>query len=270
MFKDVTIGQYIEGNSVIHRMDAKMKIILTFLYMIILFVIKSIPSYIAIAVFTALFVINCGVSIKMILKGLKPMIFILLFTAIMNLLLTKGDTVYSANIFSFTLEISKQGIEMAVLMVFRLMFLLVGTSVLTLTTTPIKLTDGIERLLKPLTIIKVPAHEIAMMMTIALRFIPTLADETDKIMKAQKARGADFESGGIIKRAKALIPILVPLFVSAFRRADELATAMEARCYHGGEGRTKMTVSTIGSLDIKALIVELAVIGLIIFFEIMY
>lgn len=258
MFKDVIIGQYVEGNSFIHRMDPKMKLIITMLYMILLFSIKSIPAYIIATVFTVFMVYLCTVPLKLILKGLKPMILILLFTAVMNLLMTRGEPLISCELFGrFTLSVTKEGVRIAVLMVVRLLYLLVGTSVLTLTTTPLKLTDGIERLLKPFDVIKVPSHEIAMMMTIALRFIPTLADETDKIMKAQLARGADLESGGPIKRAKALIPILVPLFVSAFRRADELATAMEARCYHGGEGRTKMNVSHIGPRDIKALVIFL-------------
>jgi len=271
MFKDVIIGQYVEGNSVIHRMDPKVKIILTFLYMIMLFVINSIPSYVAVTVFTLFFTFLCGIPARLILKGLKPMIFILVFTAVMNLFMTKGEPLFSYDVFgAFTLSVSKEGVRTAILMVIRLMYLLIGTSVLTLTTTPLKLTDGIERLLKPLKVIKVPAHEIAMMMTIALRFIPTLADETDKIMKAQMARGADFESGSILRRAKAMIPILVPLFVSAFRRADELATAMEARCYHGGEGRTKMNRSLVGTTDYKAIGIFVIVAVVAVVFEIVF
>lgn len=252
MLNNVVIGQYVEGNSFIHRMDAKAKIIITLLYMILLFSINSVLSYAAITVFTAVTVGICGVSPKRIIKGLKPMMIILIFTAVMNLLLTQGEALVSFSVFGKSLSVTKQGVRIAVLMVLRLMYLLIFTSVLTLTTTPLKLTDGIERLLKPFDKIKLPSHEIAMMMSIALRFIPTLADETDKIIKAQKARGADFESGGIIKRAKAMIPILIPLFISAFRRADDLATAMEARCYHGGNGRTKMTQSHIGKNDFIA------------------
>ena len=256
MFKDVIIGQYIEGDSFIHRMDAKMKIIIALFYMILLFVIKSVPSYIIVTIFTFFVVINCQVPFKLILKGLKPMLFILAFTAVMNLLMTPGEPLFSQNLFGLVIiSISKTGIKTAILMVIRLLYLLIGTSVLTLTTTPLKLTDGIERLLKPLNLIKVPSHEIAMMMTIALRFIPTLADETDKIIKAQSARGADFETGSVLKRAKAMIPILVPLFVSAFRRADDLATSMEARCYNGGHGRTKMNVMKTGKRDYIALAV---------------
>lgn len=270
MFKDVVIGQYVEGNSILHRMDPKMKIILTFLYMILLFSIKTIPSYLVATVFTLGFVLICGVPLRLILKGLKPMLFILAFTAVMNLLMTKGEPLFSFTLFGkWDLSITKEGVRTAILMVIRLMYLLIGTSVLTLTTTPLKLTDGIERILKPMERIKVPAHEIAMMMSIALRFIPTLADETDKIIKAQKARGADFETGGILKRAKALIPILVPLFVSAFRRADELATAMEARCYHGGAGRTKMNESHMGRKDFAAFGVFAFVVLIIIVLEVM-
>ena len=254
MFKDVIIGQYIDGNSFIHRIDPKMKIIISFMYMILLFCINSVVSYGIVSIFTFAILLSCGVRMRLIFKGIKPMVFILVFTALMNLLMTPGDKLFSLDVFGlFELSVSKQGVRTGLLMVIRLLYLLLATSVLTLTTTPLKLTDGIERLLRPFSVIKVPAHEIAMMMTIALRFIPTLADETDKIIKAQKARGADFESGGIIKRAKALIPILVPLFVSAFRRADELATAMEARCYRGGKGRTKMTECHMGKRDIVAL-----------------
>ncbi len=255
MFKDVIIGQYIEGNSFIHKMDAKVKIILTLIFMVLLFIIKSPLSYIVVTAFTFWIIAMCGVPLKCILKGIKPMIFILVFTAVMNLFMTPGTPLVSISLGTLTLSISKEGVVTAVMMVIRLLYLLLGTSVLTLTTTPLKLTDGIERLLKPLNIIKVPSHEIAMMMTIALRFIPTLADETDKIIKAQKARGADFETGGIVKRAKALIPILVPLFVSSFRRADELATAMESRCYNGGQGRTKMNESHVKRSDVKAALV---------------
>ena len=258
MFKDVIIGQYIEGDSFIHKMDAKMKIIISVLYMILLFSMTEIASYVVATVFTVFFVLVCGVPLKFILKGLKPMIFILVFTAVMNLFLTRGEPLFSFSLFgTLTLSITKQGIRTAALMLIRLLYLLIGTSVLTLTTTPLKLTDGIERLLKPLKVVHVPSSEIAMMMTIAIRFIPTLADETDKIMKAQTARGADFETGGIIKRAKAMIPILVPLFVSSFRRADELASAMEAICYHGGDGRTKMNESHIRGSDYAALTVFL-------------
>lgn len=253
MFKDVIIGQYVEGNSFIHRMDPKVKIIISLLYMVLLFVIDTVAAYGIVSIFTLIVLLSCGVPLKLVLKGIKPMVFILVFTAVMNLFMTPGESLFSIDVFGwFEFSVSKQGVRTAILMVIRLLYLLLGTSVLTLTTTPLKLTDGIERLLRPLSVIKVPSHEIAMMMTIALRFIPTLADETDKIIKAQKARGADFESGGIIKRAKSLIPILVPLFVSAFRRADELATAMESRCYRGGKGRTKMNESHAGIRDFIA------------------
>lgn len=271
MLNNVIIGQYVEGNSFIHHMDAKAKIIISFLYMIMLFAIKTVPSYLVVSVFTLLTVFVCSVPLKLIIKGLKPMILILIFTAVLNLLMTRGEPLVSFRLFgNHTMTITKEGIRTAILMVIRLTYLLVFTSVLTLTTTPLKLTDGIERLLKPLKKIKVPSHEIAMMMTIALRFIPTLADETDKIIKAQKARGADFETGGVLKRAKAMIPILVPLFVSAFRRADELACAMEARCYHGGEGRTKMTESHMGKRDCIAFCIFIVTAVIITLTEILF
>lgn len=241
MFKDITIGQFIPGNSFIHKMDARFKIILSFIYVVALFLINDIIGYGIITSFTVLIICMSGVPIRFIMRGLKPMMFILVFTAVINLLMTPGTYLWQTTLFgSWTVGITIDGIYSALRMFFRLLYLIIGTSMLTLTTAPIMLTDGIEILLRPLEKIKVPAHEIAMMMTIAMRFIPTLAEETDKIMKAQTARGADFESGNIIQRGKAMIPLLIPLFISAFRRADELATAMESRCYHGGKGRTRM------------------------------
>lgn len=241
MFKDITIGQFIPGDSFLHKMDARVKIVLSFVYVIALFIINNPIGYIIFTVFTAVLMLSSRVPIKFIMRGLKPMIFILVFTAAINLLMTPGEYLCSTVLFGgWEVGITKEGVYASVKMFLRLLYLIMGTSLLTLTTSPIMLTDGIEMLLKPLEKIKVPAHEIAMMMTIAMRFIPTLAEETDKIMKAQTARGADFETGGILRRAKAMIPLLVPLFISAFRRADELATAMEARCYHGGGGRTRM------------------------------
>lgn len=241
MFKDITIGQYIEGNSFIHKMDARVKILLTLFYIVILFMITSPLAYAIFTVFTLLLVLLSKVPAKFVLRGLKPMLYILIFTALINLFMTPSD---SAPLwvcpFWSSLKITEEGLVAAILMFLRLIYLVIGTSILTLTTSPLMLTDGIEKLLKPLEIIKVPAHEIAMMMTIAIRFIPTLSEETEKIMKAQMARGADFESGNILKRAKAMIPLLVPLFISAFRRADDLAIAMDSRCYHGGKNRTRM------------------------------
>ncbi len=237
MLTDITLGQYFPVKSPIHSLDPRFKIIATFIYIIAVFMADSILSYIVTALFTLGMIFLSRVKLKLILKGLKPLIFIIIFTAVINIFMTTSDDViFKAGIFKITLT----GVKNAVLMALRLIFLVMGTSLLTFTTSPIMLTDGIEKLLTPFAKIGLPAHELAMMMTIALRFIPTLLEETDKIIKAQKARGADFESGNILNRAKALVPILVPLFISSFRRADELATAMECRCYRGGEGRTRL------------------------------
>ena len=237
MFKDITIGQYVDGNSAIHKMDARVKILLSMAYVIILFVINSMGAYAVYALFTAFIIYLSKVPLKYIIRGLKPMLYILIFTVLINLFMTGGDTV----LWQFhSLKITKEGAVAALQMLLRLVFLVMGTSLLTLTTTPLMLTDGIEKLLKPFNAIKVPSHEIAMMMTIAIRFIPTLSEETEKIMKAQMARGADFESGNIFRRTKAMVPILVPLFISAFKRADDLAIAMDSRCYNSGEKRTRM------------------------------
>lgn len=240
MFKDITIGQYIEGNSFIHKLDARIKILLSLVYIIILFLISSPTAYVLVFVFTAFLVWLSKLPVKYIIRGLKPMLYILIFTSILNLFMTQGGDVLWVCPFFERIKITELGVRTAVIMVIRLSLLVVATSLLTLTTSPLMLTDGIEKLLKPLEIIKVPAHEIAMMMTIAIRFIPTLSEETEKIIKAQTARGADFESGNLLKRAKAMIPLLVPLFISAFRRADDLAVAMDSRCYHGGKNRTRM------------------------------
>lgn len=251
MFKDIIIGQYVAGKSPLHRIVPPFKIILTILYIVLLFIINNPVSYVIFTVYVVSLIIISSVPIKMILKGLRPMMWILVLTAIMNLLMTPGESVFAIPVFAWTVNITKEGIVAGAVMIVRLLYLIIGTSFLTLTTSPLQLTDGIEKLLKPLNKIKVPSHEIAMMMTIAIRFIPTLAEETDKIMKAQTARGADFETGNIIKRAKAMLPLLIPLFISAFRRADELATAMEARCYRGGVNRTKMKESHITTFDLK-------------------
>lgn len=236
MIRDITIGQYYSADSSIHRLDPRVKLISTLAFIISLFLVNNIAGY-AIATLFLVFVIKTSkVPFKFIVKGLKMIVLILLITVMFNLFLTQGTPV--ATFWKFT--ITKEGIRVAVFMIIRLIFLIIGSSLMTLTTTPNNLTDGLESVMKPLTKIKVPVHEIAMMMSIALRFIPILLEETDKIMRAQLARGADFESGNIIKKAKSLVPILVPLFISAFRRANDLAMAMEARCYRGGEGRTKM------------------------------
>lgn len=252
MIKDITIGQYIAGDSPIHKMDARVKILAAMLFIVLLFVIRSAATYVIMTLFVLFMVKLSGVPVKFILRGLKPMLFILAFTVVINVLMTPGESLAEVKIFFWTLRVTREGVIAGVYMLLRLIYLVIGTSILTLTTSPLMLTDGIEKLLAPFAVIKVPAHEIAMMMTIAIRFIPTLAEEADKIMKAQTARGADFESGSIIRRAKAMIPLLVPLFVSSFRRADELATAMDSRCYHGGKNRTRMKVMKMSRYDLYA------------------
>lgn len=236
MLRDITIGQYYDVESVVHKLDPRTKIIATVVYIISLFCVKNILGFALAGVGLLVAVKLSRIPLKFILRGLKTIMVLLLFTVILNVFLVKGTPIVKWGFIS----ISQEGIYTAVFMAARLILLIIGCSMMTLTTTPIQLTDGIERLLRPLKKIKVPVHDIAMMMSIALRFIPILLEETDKIMKAQTARGADFESGGLVQKAKSLIPVLVPLFISAFRRADELATAMEARCYHGDEGRTRM------------------------------
>ena len=237
MIRDITIGQYYPAQSVIHRLDPRVKIICTLIFLVSLFVQNSLLGYAVATVFLIVVIKASRVPLKFMLKGLKAIVVLLLFTVVMNLFLTRGgETLVHFWIFTIT----EQGLRVSVFMAVRLIYLIVGSSLMTLTTTPNSLTDGIESVLKPLNKINVPVHEIAMMMSIALRFIPILLEETDKIMKAQIARGADLESGNIIQKTKAMVPILVPLFVSAFRRANDLAMAMESRCYCGGEGRTKM------------------------------
>ena len=239
MLKDITLGQYFPGDSLAHRLDPRTKLLLTVLYIVILFSAKSFLSYGVVALLLIAGIRISGVAPRALVRGLKPILFIVCFTAVLNLLYTPGEHVLASFwIFTITLE----GVFTAFFMVLRITMLIMGTFLLTYTTSPIALTDGLETLLGPLKKLRVPVHELAMIMSIALRFIPTLIEETDKIMSAQKARGADFESGNLFQRAKALVPILVPLFISAFRRADELAVAMECRCYHGGEGRTKLHV----------------------------
>ncbi|MDO4743888.1 MAG: energy-coupling factor transporter transmembrane component T [Clostridia bacterium] len=236
MLKDITLGQYFPGSSFIHRLDPRTKILCIIVYITVIFCIKSLLGYALLAVFTALLIILSKIPARFVLKGLKPIMMFVAITAIFNLLLTDGRILWQWGF----LKITHEGLMAAIYMVLRLFFLVLGTSLLTLTTSPIALTDGIEQLLSPLKKVGVPAHEFAMMMTIALRFVPTLLEETDKIIKAQTARGVDFESGNLLNRAKAMIPILIPLFISAFRRADDLAVAMECRCYSGGENRTRL------------------------------
>ncbi|AKA71444.1 energy-coupling factor transporter transmembrane component T family protein [Clostridium scatologenes] len=258
MIKDITIGQYVPGDSFVHKLDPRVKILISLVYIIDLFLVNTFKGYIFIVAFTLLSIIISKVNFRYIYKGLKPVLILVLITALLNIFMTDGK---NPPLFAWKfLKVYSEGLILAAFMVLRLVFLIIGTSLLTLTTSPIELTDGIEKLLNPLKKIGVPAHELAMMMTIALRFIPTLMDETDKIMKAQMARGADFESGSLIKRARNLIPILVPLFISSFRRADELAMAMEARCYRGGEGRTRMKQLKMTSRDFTASISMMALV----------
>lgn len=250
MLKDITLGQYFPGNSVIHRLDPRTKLILTVVYLVALFLAKWLISYAVMLAFLLTVIAVSGVRIKTLLKSLKPILIIVVITGLLNLFYSQGEVLAKFWIFTIT----KQGLWNAGFMILRITMLVMGTFLLTYTTSPIALTDGLERLLRPLNRIRVPVHELSMMMCIALRFIPTLMEETDKIISAQKARGADFESGNLIRRAKALVPILVPLFVSSFRRADELATAMECRCYHDGEGRTRMKVLVFSRADVLALL----------------
>ncbi len=259
MIRDITLGQYYPAESPLHRMDARVKILLTFAYIVMLFLVKGIPTMLIVAFLVFLLIKMSKVPFKFIFRGLKAIFFIITLTVVLNMFMLPGRTLVEFGIFKITYE----GLYMAIFVGIRLVLLMFGSSLLTLTTKPLNLTDGIESILKPLEKIGVPAHELAMMMSIALRFIPTLLEETDKIMKAQMARGADFESGNIFKRAKAIIPLLVPLFVSAFRIARELAMAMEARCYRGGENRTRMNHSVISKIDYTAIIVFLAVSALI-------
>lgn len=248
MFKNLTIGQHYPVESPVHNLDPRVKIIITFIFIISLFLVETFSAYIFVIAFLAVAIITSKVPIKFVLKGLQPILMIILITFAINLLMTPGRIVFQLGF----VKITEEGLKQAGFMAIRLTLLIMGTSLLTLTTSPIILTDGIESLLSPFKRFGVPAHELAMMMTIALRFIPTLMEETEKIMKAQKSRGADFESGNVINRAKNLVPLLVPLFISAFRRADELAMAMEARCYRGGENRTRMRQLKIGMGDYVA------------------
>ena len=250
MLTDITIGQYIPGNSIIHRLDPRMKIIITIILITALFFIGKFIGFAFFLVYVASIIFVAKLPLKKIIKGLKPILFLVLLTLLLHVFLTKGGEIYWQWRF---LSIEEEGVFTGFFMVSRIILLIMFTSLLTLTTSPLQLTDGIEYLLKPLKRFGVPASELAMMMTIALRFIPTLLEEAEKIMKAQKARGADFESGNIINRAKSLIPLLVPLFISAFRRADDLALAMEARCYRGGEGRTRLHELSFKNRDFWAL-----------------
>jgi energy-coupling factor transport system permease protein len=250
MLKDITLGQYFPGNSILHKLDPRMKLLLAICYIVLIFLAKSAPAYALILLFTVLIIAVSGISFGVVLRSLKPLFVVLIFTTLINVFWSNGTTVlWELGPFAIT----KEGIIRAVTMALRIVLLMVSTSVILMyTTSPISLTDGIERLLSPLARIGIPVHTFAMMMTMALRFIPTLLEETQKIINAQKARGADFDSGNLVTKAKALIPVLIPLLISQFRRAEELATAMECRCYRGGGGRTRMTVLHFAARDFLA------------------
>ena len=260
--KDISIGQYLQGYSFLHRMDPRYKLVLTVAYIVMLFIVSHPLGYLVVVGFLFAAFLVARVPFRLLRKSIKPILPIVIFTAVLNLFFItgSGDPLFS---FGF-LHIYLDGVTLAVTMAIRIVCLIAGTSLLTYTTTPIALTDALEKLLGPLKKLHFPAHELAMMMTTALRFIPTLVEETDKIMSAQKARGADMESGGLMQRVKALIPVLIPLFVSAFRRADELALAMECRCYRGGEGRTRLKELKAGYRDLVACLIVIACFGAII------
>lgn len=255
MLKNITLGQYFPGDTVVHRLDPRIKILVALLFLVAVFVVRTMWGFFALAVLFILIIALAKIGSVTILRSIRPLLFIIIFTFVLNILFYSGQTIYWQWGF---LTISKEGIEKAVFIAIRLVLLIVATSLLTLTTSPMQLTDGMESLLSPLKKIKFPVHEMAMMMSIAMRFIPTLVEETDRIMKAQTARGAEFDSGNLLKKAKNMIPLLVPLFVGAFKRADELALAMESRCYHGDEGRTRMKVLHLKRMDIWALVLMLA------------
>ena len=261
MLKDITLGQYFPGNSFIHRLDPRTKLIVLVVYIVALFLAVNWVSYALMAAFLVLCIKISTIPAKSFIRGMKPLLMILIFTGVLNLFFTTDGRVL---IDFWVITITTAGLQRAIFMVVRILLLICGTFLLTYTTSPISLTDGLEALMNPLKKVKVPVHELSMMMCIALRFIPTLIEETDKIMSAQKARGADFESGTLMEKAKALVPILVPLFISAFRRADELATAMECRCYQGGEGRTKMKLLRYSRLDFRAFLMAAVLLAAIV------
>lgn len=266
MLKDITIGQYFPGKSIIHRLDPRFKIIITAVFITMLFCADNFLGLAVGVSFLFISFILSEIPLKLMMKSLKPIIPIVIFTTILNLFFLEGVTFIKLG----PIRITYEGLETSAFMIIRIIALIMGSSLLTYTTSPITLTDAIERLLSPLRVIKLPVHELAMMMTIALRFIPTLIEETDKIMSAQKARGADMESGGLIQRAKALTPILIPLFVSAFRRAEELALAMECRCYRGGDGRTRLKQLKSDASDFSALAISFIFLDIVIFLNIVF
>ena len=260
MLNDITLGQYYPARSIIHKLDPRVKIVLVLALVVMLFVVDSLAGYLVTAGFVILMIIMSEVPFIFVLKGLKPILYILVFTSLLNIFLTDGTIVYKLGF----LKITYEGLILAATMVARLILLVAATSLLTLTTSPIMLTSAIEKLLSPLKVFRFPAHEIAMMMTIALRFIPTLLEETEKLMKAQSARGTDFMSGGILQKIKAMVPILVPLFINSLKRADELALAMECRCYRGGDNRTSLKTLKITGKDFVAIAVFVIYIAFII------
>ena len=266
MIRDITIGQYYPADSVLHKMDPRAKLVGTLVFIISVFVFHTFPGYAVATIFLAAMIILSKVPVKFMFKGLKAIVMLLMITVVFNIFLTPGKVLWQWGI----LHVTEEGLKLAGRMAIRLTYLVIGSSLMTLTTTPNQLTDGLERLLRPLNKLHVPIHEIAMMMSIALRFIPILMEETDKIMNAQKARGADMETGSLTQRAKALIPILIPLFVSAFRRADELALAMECRCYRGSVGRTRMKQLEYAKRDFVALAVMLLCLALVIVINIYF
>ena len=261
--KDITLGQYFPGNTVIHRLDPRTKLLFTILYIVALFSAKGGVAYAVLFLTLCACIAVSKIRPKTILRGMRPILFIIILTAVLNIFYTPGDPIWQWKFLKITVE----GLWAAFFMVLRISFLITCTFMLTYTTSPIMLTDGLEKLLGPLKKVHVPVHELSMMMSIALRFIPTLIEETDKIMSAQKARGADFDTGNLFQKAKALVPLLVPLFISAFRRADELATAMECRCYHGGEGRTRLRQLRFQGSDIAALILGAALVAVVLIFR---
>ena len=260
MLRDITLGQYFPGDSIVHRLDARSKLIAVVLFIAAIFSADSYAGYALMIVATGGMIALSRIPLGSIVRGLKPVMVIIIFTAVLNMFFTPGTELFHV----WKITVTREGVVRAVFMVLRISILIAGTFLLTYTTPPIALTDGMERLFNPLKKLHVPVHEMAMMMSMALRFIPTLIEETDKIMSAQRARGADFETGSLIQRAKALLPLLVPLFVSAFRRADELAVAMESRCYHGGEGRTRMKQLVWHTRDTLALLAMLLLLAAVI------
>ena len=266
MFRDITLGQFFPGKSFIHALDPRLKLILTVVYVVALFLVSEFLGFLIISALIGLVAFFSKISIRVVLRGLKPLLLIIVFTAFFNIVYGGGEPIFPE--IAWLSWIKTEGVHNALFMIIRILLLILGTSYLTYTTSPVMLTDALEQLIRPLRIFRFPVHELAMMMTIALRFIPTLIDETNKIINAQKARGADFETGNIIRRAKALGPILIPLLVSAFRRAEELADAMECRCYHGGDGRTRYKIYSFGWRDAIALLVMLVALAGIILLRI--